>query len=103
MSAAYETDKRRSHDELMDRLKTLSVSAKFEQQESEEEIYTAVNQRPQQEPEEEENVIEIDIDLVEPGYVPATQKEVDEKTLKQAVNNTKIKQTIQPPILSTIL
>ena len=53
MSAAYETDKRRSHDELMDRLKTLSVSAKFEQQESEEEIYTAVNQRPQQEPEED--------------------------------------------------
>lgn len=51
----------------------------------------------QQEPEEEENVIEIDIDLVEPGYVPATQKEVDEKTLKQAVNNAKIKQFNNAP------
>ena len=51
----------------------------------------------QQEQEEEENVIEIDIDLVEPGYVPATQKEVDEKTLKQAVNNAKIKQFNNAP------
>ena len=47
--------------------------------------------------EEEDNVIEIDIDLVEPGYVPATQKEVDEKTLKQAVNNAKIKQFNNAP------
>ncbi|CAL6419345.1 unnamed protein product [Bathycoccus prasinos] len=51
----------------------------------------------QQEQEEEDNVIEIDIDLVEPGYVPATQKEVDEKTLKQAVNNAKIKQFNNAP------
>ena len=55
------------------------------------------DEKQQREQEDEENVIEIDIDLVEPGYVPTSQKEVDEKTLKQAVNNAKIKQFNNAP------
>ena len=49
------------------------------------------------EQEEEESVIEIDIDLVEPGYIPTSQEEVDEKTLKQAVNNARIQQYNNAP------
>jgi len=55
------------------------------------------DEEQQREQEDEDNVIEIDIDLVEPGYVPTSQKEVDEKTLKQAVNNAKIKQFNNAP------
>ena len=49
------------------------------------------------EQQEEESVIEIDIDLVEPGYIPTSQEEVDEKTLKQAVNNARIQQYNNAP------
>jgi len=59
----YETYKRRAHDELMNRLKALSVSVKFEQQEPEEENTVPISgriaaanprtDRSQQEPDEE--------------------------------------------------
>jgi FKBP-type peptidyl-prolyl cis-trans isomerase len=45
----------------------------------------------------DDDIIEISIDLVEPGYVPSSQKEADDKTLKQAVNNAKIKQFNNAP------